>query len=632
MNTLCRTVVCSLTLTCAAIAQTNPSPASASIGTNEYQRSDVVTLSDDTRVEIAPSGNFTATFHTRAKILTPRGRRYAEVPIPFNSKHQEIDFHFAKTIQPDGSEHSVKPEEINTASMFPGNPAYGDVQISRYIIRGADVGSILDQEYALKATPVMGNQFWMIWRLRSAQPVLQRTLIVRVPTSRKLQWRMHNVDRQPQITDSDDKQWKIYTWTYSAPTEITGEPYMPPPDEFMPWLEMTTVESWDDVATWLEQMSEPQIDTNEDIQSRVRMLTSTSPAPADKVAAIYYWLEDHFRFVSAELGMSSYKPRAASQTFLSRYGDAKDLSVLLTAMLRDAGIKARLAFLESGSARKISDRLPMARVLTHCIVVVEADGKTYYLDPTAETARFDVVLGRLCNTELLLIGKGANKLIPSPAYDGSKHGTREQVKMQLAADGSIKGDTKTEYLGESDAFIRAAFKAVPAEKVAQLMQRQVEQNMPRGILVDYEVADVSDRTRNFVTQHRFASPAWATVAGGAIRFKPQLPQKIELGDEMFGTGDRQFPFLFFETAPSTTEAEITLPDGFTVESLPKDLVLENSFSCWKRSIKQEGNLLIISETSYLKTAHLPKESFAEIRKYYEEAVARKNDEIVLKAK
>lgn len=631
MKTLIRIVACNLLLVCAVMAQTNPVPATTSTGTNEYRHSDVLMLSDDTRVDVAADGSFTATFHTKTKILTQRGRRYADVPIPFNSKLQDVDFHFAKSIQPDGTERSVKPDELGTVSVFPGNPAYNDVQMSRYLIPGVEVGSVLDQEYSLKAKPAMADNFWMIWRFRTAQPVLRRTLAVRVPAARKLQWRLHNLDSQPQIADSADKQWKTYTWTYSAPNELQSEPYMPSPDEVMPWLEITTVDSWADVAKWLHQISEPQIDTNTDIQQRVRILTATLADPAQKIAAIYYWMEDNFRFISAELGMSAYKPRAASQTFVSRYGDAKDLSVLLVAMLRDAGITARLAYLESGSARPIGDRLPMARVLSHCIVVAEAGGKTYYLDPSAETARYDTVLGRLCNTELLLVGKDADKLVPSPAYDRAKHGTIERLKLALAADGSVKGQMQTEYAGESDGFIRAAFKAVRAENLDELMQREVRKSLPKGKLVDFEVADVSDRAKNFVATYHFESPSWAKT-DGALRFKPSLAQNVEVGNDLFSKGDRQFPFLFYDTAPSIMEAEITIPDGWKVESLPKDLNMDNAFSFWKRSIRQEGNRILISETSYIKTARLPRESIADIRKYYDEAIARKNDEIVLKPK
>jgi hypothetical protein len=265
-------------------------------------------------------------------------------------------------------------------------------------------------------------------------------------------------------------------------------------------------------------------------------------------------------------------------------------------------------------------------------VVVEAEGRTYYLDPTQETSRLDVVLGRLCNTELLLLGKNANKLVPSPTYDGTKHGTRESVKLQLAANGSVKGQVRAEYLGESDALIRAAMKYARPDAIRSLIEQEVKKNLPEGRLIDYEVGDVSQRASNFITSYRFEASGWARVDKGKLEFKPQLQQQIDATDELFSKPDRKHPISFFETAPSRMEMEVMLPDGYTVETFPKDIEFQNAFSYWKRTIRPEGQRLVITEMSNLKTAQLPKESVTEIHQYFEEAVTRKNETVVLKQK
>jgi len=608
-------------------------PDPATVSSNDFPHSEAVTLLDETKVDVAADASFSALRHVRSKVLTPRGRRAAETVIPFNAELQQVEVHFAKATLADGSEAALKPADIQTILLRPGNPAYNDVKAVGYRIRGVEVGTVLDQEYVLKSKPQMHDQFWMIWRPRSAQPLYQAQLVVRVPAARKFRWRMHNLDIQPQVTDSEDKQWKTYTWSYAAPTELSAEPYMPSPDEFVPWLEITTVESWEQLAKWLDDVTAPQIDSSPEFQARVQGLTAGLTNDLDKAAALFYWVEDNFPYVGIDLGVAGYKPRAASQVIQTRYGDAKDLSALLAALLRDAGIPARLALLESGSARKISDRLPMPRHLTHCVVVAEVNGKTLYLDPTAETARVETVLGRLCNTELLLLGKGANQWAPGPAYDGRQHGTLERIKLRLAADGSVEGELRIEYLGESDAFIRSAFKKFPGVgQVRELMDREIRKNLPGGRLIDCDVADPAQRTRNFVTQARFDAAEWAAIEGEKLRFKPQLQQQIRVSDEWLTKGDRAFPIQFYESAPSISEIEITLPDGFVAESLPKDVEFDNAFSHWKRKVQQNGNRLVIHEASHLKTARLPKESIADIRKYYDEATARKNDEIVLKKK
>ena len=603
--------------------------AETPVTTNEFPKSDAVTMEDVTTVSIAPDGSFEAVRHAGTKVLTDRGRRAGETVIPFSAKHQSVEFRYAKSLLPDGAERNVDADSLQTGKLFPGHPAYHDARAVRYRLPSVVAGATVEQEYVLKATPLMGDHFWMIWRIRSGQPVLETRLVLRMPAQRKFEWRVRNAELQPEVAESTDKKWKTYTWHHSAPTDLDSEPYMPPVDEILPWLEISTAESWEAVAKWLDEISRSKIDSSEEISGRVQTLTAGLSDVSEKVAALYYWLEDNFRFVNVDLALAAYEPRPASQVYASRYGDAKDLSVLLAAMLQDAGIQAKLAFLESGSARKIGEFLPTPRRLTHCIVVAEADGKTYYLDATAETARHDVILGRLCNTELVLLGKDANRLVPGPVYDGTRHGTIERVKATLAADGSLQGEVRTEFLGESDAFIRSALKYTSRQQLNELMEQEVRKNLPEGKLLDYEVADVMGRDRNFVTSYRFETPSWAEATANKLVFKSQLLQKIEIANDFFKSETRQLPIWFYESAPSRVEIELTLPEGFAVQGLPKELDIENAFSVWKRTIRQEGNRLLISESSHLKTAKLSKDAVAEIRKYYDQALAHKKEEVVL---
>lgn len=606
--------------------------AQAAVTTNEFPRSDVVTLLDETFVEVGADGSFSARRHVRTKVLTDRGRRAGDTIIPFNSSHQDVELRFAKSTAPDGTVSEVKPDQMQRARPHPGHPAYSDVEMVGYRVPKVQVGSVLDQEYVLTSKPLMGDHFWMIWRIRSAQPVLETQLVLKIPAGRTFQWKIHNADVQPQITDSPDKKWKTYTWKHSSPKEYEGEPYMPSVDELFPWMEISTVANWHDVAKWLDEITNPQIDSSEEIAGRARVLIAGLPKAEDKIAALYHWIEDNFKFVQVDLAQAAYKPRKASQVYPSRYGDAKDLSTLLAAMLRDAGVTARLAFLESGRARKIGELLPTPRHLTHCIVVAEADGKRFYLDPSAETARHDVILGRLCNTELLVVGKGANRLVESPRYDRTQHGTRERATLRLSADGSIRGELTSEFLGESDAFMRAAVKYTTGPQLDRLMDEAMRKNIRGGELVRYDTADVSDRSRNYSTKYEFVATQWADVADGRLRFKPQLAQDAALPERLFARGERDWPFLFYDSAPASSEVEIVLPDGWKVESSPKDIEIDNAFSYWKRTLRQEGNRLFIGEVSYIKTARLPREALKELRAYYEDAIARRKEEVVLSRK
>src|SRR5262249_5331409 len=88
------------------------------------------------------------------------------------------------------------------------------------------------------------------------------------------------------------------------------------------------------------------------------------------------------RYFSVSLGESSHRPTAPSAVLKRRYGDCKDKSLLLIALLRALGIEAHPVLLTIGQPRGLDKALPSPQLFNHAIVQVKLGGEAYYLDPT----------------------------------------------------------------------------------------------------------------------------------------------------------------------------------------------------------------------------------------------------------
>ena len=87
------------------------------------------------------------------------------------------------------------------------------------------------------------------------------------------------------------------------------------------------------------------------------------------------------------LGSGGVVPNLADQVMRNRYGDCKDKTTLLIALLASKGIEASTAMVNSGSAFEIP-RLGSVNPFNHVIVYIPQ--WDLYLDPTAELAPFGV--------------------------------------------------------------------------------------------------------------------------------------------------------------------------------------------------------------------------------------------------
>jgi transglutaminase-like putative cysteine protease len=105
-------------------------------------------------------------------------------------------------------------------------------------------------------------------------------------------------------------------------------------------------------------------------------------APRERVSALMQYMNEHYRYLSdwraSERGLV---PFSLAEIERHGYGDCKDLSMMLTAMLRAAGFKAEPAWVERGDS-PASLLAPSIFAVNHAIVRAEVAGSVWWLDPT----------------------------------------------------------------------------------------------------------------------------------------------------------------------------------------------------------------------------------------------------------
>ncbi|CAK7027874.1 MAG: hypothetical protein KER_01133 [Kerstersia gyiorum] len=103
---------------------------------------------------------------------------------------------------------------------------------------------------------------------------------------------------------------------------------------------------------------------------------------AQQVAGLMQYINDTYRYLGDwRASGRGYVPFTLAEIERNGYGDCKDLAVLLSAMLKAAGIKAEPTLVSRGDmARDLL--IPGMYAPNHAIVRAEVDGEVWWLDPT----------------------------------------------------------------------------------------------------------------------------------------------------------------------------------------------------------------------------------------------------------
>ena len=104
-------------------------------------------------------------------------------------------------------------------------------------------------------------------------------------------------------------------------------------------------ESVKDLYGWYRTVCDSIGNQPSELKEKVAALTNGKKTDAEKIEAIFYWVQDNIRYIAFENGIMGFRPDAAQNVFRKKYGDCKGKANLLKEMLRLAGYDARLTWI-----------------------------------------------------------------------------------------------------------------------------------------------------------------------------------------------------------------------------------------------------------------------------------------------
>lgn len=137
------------------------------------------------------------------------------------------------------------------------------------------------------------------------------------------------------------------------------------------FVQVTEYAIWAQVMEWSSALFQLPQNAHPDVERQVQELTRGLPTLEAKVLAVVQFVQDEIRYLGLELGESSHRPYPPEEVLRRRFGDCKDKSLLLVAMLRCLHVRAEVALVNSSYGRAVHDFLPSPLAFDHAIVWLE---------------------------------------------------------------------------------------------------------------------------------------------------------------------------------------------------------------------------------------------------------------------
>jgi transglutaminase-like putative cysteine protease len=504
-----------------------------------------------------------------------------------------------RVIAPDGTTSNLDPSLIHDAPAVEDSPAvFSDRRVLQMPLPRLQIGSVVEEELiTTDREPLSKAGTASRFYFGAGVPVQSSRLTISAPADRPLRvvGRALPAGMGPTVARTGGRQ----TWRYQLGPQAAlprGEADVPGEIATVPQVGLATATSWTAVARDYRQVLERQIAAGPPAWptgvTRGRDLAS--------VRALVRWLHAHVRYTGIEFGQAAMVPWPPAETLRRGFGDCKDKAVLLVALLRQAGLRADLALLETGPGRDVDHDLPGMGVFDHAIVRTVVAGRPVWIDATEDLVPVGELPARDQSRLSLVIADDTRALVATPSATPASNLVREVRTFELAEDGGARVTELSREGGVFAAEMRAWRRDTRAEDLTRALTSYVEREYAAKALARHDATPPADLDRPFEVTviATEASRAFSRRASIDVTLFPSdtLDKVPELARTKPATGApaRRHPFVWHRPHVYEIENRLIIPDGFTLPAPPPPRQRALGSASLSERSRVEGRTLIVT--------------------------------------
>ncbi|WEK20796.1 MAG: DUF3857 domain-containing protein [Candidatus Pedobacter colombiensis] len=375
------------------------------------------------------------------------------------------------------------------------------------------------------------------------------------------------------------------------------------PNEFEYDHSKANIENWKNLGSWIFNLNNGGQVLPEAAKAKIQAMIKDAKTPQEKIKILYNYLQSNTRYVGVQLGIGGYKPITAEKVSAVNYSDCKGLSNYMKAILQEAGIKSNLVVIGNGLPSLNKNYASMNQA-NHMILCVPLEKDTTWLECTSQYTPAGFIGNSNSNRTVLLVTEDGGKLAQTPIYSPSSNLQHRNAKVVLDEEGSANINIETQYKN-----------AQYEDHIGLLLMEPTDRR--KRVINTLSIPNVEITTLNINQPNKNL---------------PILNEQIELKSSQLLTkgGDKLFLTLNLLNRQESTvtplearktffsikygysdEDEIiyTIPKGYKVEFIPKDIVIESEFGKYSAKVVVKDNTLVYTRTQMMVNATYPPEKY-----------------------
>ena len=538
---------------------------------------------------VNPDRTYTESVTLDRTLLTTRGIQSRDrSEISYYPDQQTLEVLEAWVDEPDGTRLPVGPENRFTrpSAASEDAPGFTSSLTTTIVYPQLRPGSRTHVKFRRVQTtpPLLGFNVWSEAELED--PTLEDRTEIDLPADVGFQWR----SRGPvKVSDTTDSGRRRVVATMPPAEGQDSERSSVDTSDFQPIFLATTLPDLESVGAIYYRQSQSRAAVTPEIAELAARIAGERTG-LEAARAIYDWVTVNIRYIAVYLNPNDgWVPHPAGEVLNNGYGDCKDHTVLMQALLAARGIAAQAAVIEWGN--RYAD-LPLGTAYEFNHAIVYLPDYDLYLNPTNPYAPFGS-LERTLSGKRVVIATPTGRVSHTPASTPASFRYAIDSQVTIDAGGNIEGRAGWTLSPNVDANLRAYL--ANASSPHDLMER-VLQNTPEGGFGSFRASDPRDLATPLTLAASWRSPRGVTLrdADAAIPVPagPDMEPATRLRRFLAADGSRRTPLAVGATDLNWT-TRITLAPGIAATRLPSEIDLRTAAGRYTASYRHEGDGVVV---------------------------------------
>ena len=407
----------------------------------------------------------------------------------------------------------------------------------------------------------------------------------------------------------------VKNYVASVEHELTGTRFPNTPSE-----NFST--DWETIVKYIYDSENfgPELNKTGYFEKDIDALISSTSSKIERAALIFNHVKstmnwNEFYGYSCDVGVR--------KAYQDKVGNSAEINLMLTAMLRYAGIDANPILISTrGNGISLS---PSRTAFDYVIAGIELENQVILLDATNKYSLPNILPIR----DLNWFGRIIRKSGSSASIDLMPKSNSVDVVNLMASinqEGEVSGKIREQYFDYNAFIFRNSYNGVSKDSYIEKLEKRYS-----GLeITDYDVQNSSDLSKPIVESYSFSNNNVSEIIGDKMYISPLL--YFTTTENPFKQETREYPVDFVYPHQDKYNISLTIPDGYTIETLPQPsaMAMPDGLGKFSYNISKNNNQIQLLYSLDINQAIISPEYYEALKNFYKEIVNKQTEKIVLK--